>query len=144
MPWRTLCVLFIPAAALAAGVGLQRVFEGPLPEGDATLRWLLWSTAAGLLVGGLAGLALKKNLFFAGALYGGLAPWATAGLVAGVLAAVRPIREGLADHREQACRATGRAICTVAEFMAGCAQASREPARSPLGEPQQKLCDGQG
>jgi hypothetical protein len=64
--------------------------------------------------------------------------------VAGAVAAVRPVREGLADQREQACRASGRSVCTVPEFTAACAEASRDPGRSSLREPQQKLCDTQG
>ena len=146
MPWRALGALFVPAAALAAGTGLQRFFEGPIPPGDALLRWMLWSTGAGLLAGILGGLALqkKKLFFFFWAAYGAGAPWAVAGLVAGAVAAVRPVREGLADQREQACRASGRSVCTVPEFTAACAEASRDPGRSSLREPQQKLCDTQG
>jgi hypothetical protein len=115
MPWRALGALFVPAAALAAGVGLQRAFEGPIPSGDAPLRWLLWSWAAGILAGlGGYGAAEKKIIFFFWAGYGVVAPWAVAGLVAGAVAAVRPVREGLADRREHACRASGRSVCTAA------------------------------
>src|SRR5258708_39506725 len=55
LPWRKLAALFVPAAALAAGVGFQFVFEGPRPEGDALLRWLCWSSGAGLAIGTAAG-----------------------------------------------------------------------------------------
>ena len=109
--------------------------------GDALVRWLLWSSGAGLVLGALVGLARKH---FSWAMYGAIAPSATVALVAGLVAAVRPVREAVADQQEQACRASGRAICSAYAFTAACAEATREPGRSALGEPQQKLCDGQG
>ncbi len=48
VPWRAIAALSVPAAALAAGTGLQRWLEGSAPSGDALLRWLLWSAGAGL------------------------------------------------------------------------------------------------
>jgi hypothetical protein len=144
LPWRALGALFVPAAALAGGVGLQRFFEGQLPTGDALLRWLLWSSGAGLAVGAVVGMFSRKPGRWAA--YGVLAPWAAAGLVGGIVAAVRPLRDALADRREASCRAEGRAVCSVPEFVSRCAEAAKEPRRGPtlLGEPQQKLCDAQG
>src|SRR5581483_8879389 len=60
MPWRAIAAVAVPAAALAGGVGLQRLLEGPTPPGDPIVRWLLWSSGAGLLAGAVAGLLLKK------------------------------------------------------------------------------------
>jgi hypothetical protein len=136
-PWRALAAFFVPAAALAAGVGLQRFFEGPLPPGDALLRWMNWSSGAGLAVGALVGLLWRKP--FRWAAYGAVAPWAAAGLVGAAVAAARPVREALADHREKTCREAGRAVCSVPEFVAGCARSG-----AGLGEPQVKLCTDKG
>jgi hypothetical protein len=62
----------VPAAALALGVGLQRLAEGPAPQGDPFVRWLVWSSGAGLIIGALTGLALRKRLLWT--LYGLTAP----------------------------------------------------------------------
>ena len=141
-PWRPLTALFVPAAALAAGTGLQRMVEWPVA--DPVLQWLAWSSVAGLLVGALAGLALRRRLPWAA--YGLLAPWIAAGLVAGAVHAVRPLREKVADQREAACRAEGRAVCTLQEFAGRCAQAHVEPRRANalLGEPRSSSCNAQG
>jgi hypothetical protein len=77
----------VPAAALASGVGLQRLVEGPAPQGDPLVRWLVWSSGAGLIIGALAGLALGKRLLWA--LYGLTAPWVVAALVSGGMLALR-------------------------------------------------------
>jgi hypothetical protein len=144
VPWRALAAFLLPAAALAAGTGLQRVMEGSATAGDPVLRWLCWSAGAGLALGALAGLALGRKLLWAA--YGAAAPWMAAGLVAGGTLAARPLAEKLADRREAGCRAEGRAVCSAAEFTARCAEASAEPARarSLLGEPRQSACTAQG
>jgi hypothetical protein len=140
-PWRTLMALFVPAAALAAGTGLARVFEAP--GHDSVRHWLALSSAAGLVIGGGAGFALRRKAAWAG--YGLLAPWVAVGLVLGVLAAVRPAREWLADQREASCRAEGRPVCTLGDFVARCALARSDRARavSLLGEPRSSSCAGQ-
>lgn len=138
-PWRTVLALFLPAAALAAGTGLQRLLARP---GDAVVQWLLWSTAAGLLVG--VGVALvRRGLLWA--VYGAAAPWLVVGLFAGVMSSARPLREAVADRREAACRAEGRAVCTLPAFTSRCAQAQGEPeqAKALLGEPRTAACTGQ-
>jgi hypothetical protein len=134
--------LFVPAAALAAGTGLARAFEAPAGH-DASLHWLAWSSAAGLLIGVAAGFAFKRRALWAA--YGLLAPWMAAGLVLGGLAAVRPAREWIADRREASCRAEGRPVCTMGEFVARCAQAQsgRTRAATLLGEPGSSMCAGQ-
>jgi hypothetical protein len=142
MPWRALSALLVPSAALAAGVGLQRFFEGAQPAGDALLRWLLWSSGAGLVAGALAGLALRGRILWI--VYGLAAPWLAAGLVLAAFTATRPLREALADRREAACRSSGRAVCSEAEFVARCAEAAQGSGQAALGEPLQKLCDAQG
>lgn len=85
VPWRAIALLFIPAAALAAGAGLQRLVELRTP--DPVAQWLVWSTAAGALVGALVGLALKRKLLWC--VYGVAAPWIAAGLFTLVLHGVR-------------------------------------------------------
>ncbi len=80
VPWRALLALFVPAAALAAGTGLQRLFESA--SSDPVLHWLAWSSGAGLVVGALAGL-LRRQMFWPA--YGLVAPWLLAGLVWGLL-----------------------------------------------------------
>lgn len=140
-PWAAISALFVPAAALAAGTGLQRLIEGPVTD---PVRWLLWSSAAGLLVGALAGLMLGQKLVWAA--YGLATPWMAAGLVAGSTHLVRPLREKLADQREAACRAEGRAICTLRDFTRRCGEVRADPSRAKalLGEPRTSSCAGQG
>jgi hypothetical protein len=140
LPWRTLCALLVPAAALAAGVGLQRYFEGAAPAGDALLRWLLISGAAGLLLGLLAGLQLaRRGAGRAGwALYGALSPFAVAALVLGAVAAVRPVRDAFARRGEARCLASGRTLCTVRDFTAACTAGARDR----LGAPLHEVCAG--
>jgi hypothetical protein len=101
LPWRKLAVLFVPAAALAAGVGLQLVFEGPQPEGDSLLRWLCWSSGAGLAIGAAAGaLACRRpERRAAWAFFGAASPWALAGLVLLAGEAPRPLRAAGAGLR---------------------------------------------
>jgi hypothetical protein len=139
-PWRAIAALFVPAAGLAAGAGLQRLVEWPSP--DPILQWLCWSSAAGALVGALTGLALQRKLLWA--VYGVATPWIAALLVGGVVHAVRPLRETLADQCEANCRAAGRAVCTTQEFTARCAQAHADPskAKALLGEPRSQSCNG--
>jgi hypothetical protein len=82
----------VPAAALALGVGLQRLAEGPAPQGDPFVRWLVWSSGAGLIIGALTGLALRKRLLWT--VYGLTAPWMVAALVWGGMLALRRWAEG--------------------------------------------------
>lgn len=133
-PWRLLLILLVPAAALAAGTGLQRALDGPNPLGDALLRWLAWSCGAGLLLGLVAGLA--RHQWMAWTAYGAAAPWLAAALVLGGVRAVKPVREMVADRREAACRESGRTICTVREFRSSCEQG----AAAALGTPRAKTC----
>ena len=113
-PLGAILLFFVPAAALAAGVGLQRFIEGPVPTGDSLLRWLLWSTGAGLLRGLAAGLVRRARYFWIA--WGVLSPALATGAVLGAVKATLPLREWVADHREAACRAEGRKLCTFAEF----------------------------
>jgi hypothetical protein len=131
-PWRTLALAFIPAAALAAGTGLLRVADSQ--QGDTLLRWISWSSAAGVLLGALCGALLRRR--WAWTLYGMAAPWVVAGLVSGAISAARPIREWISDRREAGCRGSGRPLCTVPEFAAACAAHDR----ARLGPPSQSLC----
>lgn len=133
-PWRASAALFVPAAALAAATGLQRWLEGPAPAGDALVRWLLYAGGAGLLLGAFTGLLRCARLFWSA--YGAASPWLVAGLVLAGTRAARPLRERLADHREIACRAEGRRLCTKREFEAACARHDREmlgPAQEAVG-----------
>ena len=142
-PWAALLALFVPAAALAAGTGLQRVFEGA-GTAEPVFHWLWWSSAAGLGVGALCG-ALRGQKLLWGA-YGLAAPWVCAALVAGALQAAGPLREKLADGRESSCRAAGRTVCTRRDFTARCAQAQATAAQAKdlLGDPRSADCSGQG
>lgn len=142
-PWGVLLALFVPAAALSAGTGLQRIFEGK-GSTDPVLHWLAWSSAAGLTIGALSGILRRQKLLWGA--YGLSAPWICAGLLAGAIYGLRPLREKVADRREARCRAEGRAACTVREFTARCAQAQASPGRSKelLGEPRSPDCSGQG
>jgi hypothetical protein len=79
VPWRALLALFVPAAALAAGTGLQRLFESS--SSDPVLHWLAWSSGAGLAVGALAG-RLRRRMFWAA--YGLVSPWLLASLMWGL------------------------------------------------------------
>ena len=126
--------LFVPAAALAGGTGLQRWLDPTAT--DPVLHWLGWSSALGLFVGALVGLVRRRKLLWSA--YGLSAPWIAAGLVAGVIGAVRPVREWLADQRESACRAEGRSICSAREFDSACARRDLKL----LGTPQQSICTG--
>jgi hypothetical protein len=92
LPWRALCAFFVPAASLALGVGLQRLAEGPAPQGDPFVRWLVWSSGAGLIIGALTGLVLGKRLLWAS--YGLAAPWVVAALVSAGMLALRRWAEG--------------------------------------------------
>lgn len=143
VPWRALLALFVPAAALAAGTGLQRLADGA-GSADPVLHWLAWSSAAGLIVGAVAGALRKEKLLWSA--WGLAAPWACAAVVAGVVLAVHPLREKLADRREAGCRAEGRTVCTLRDFTAHCASARANPprARELLGEPRSSSCGGQG
>ncbi len=134
VPWRAIAALFVPAAALAAGTGLQRWLEGSAASGDVLLRWLLWSAGAGLFVGAGVGLLRGSRLLWA--VYGAAAPLLAVGLVLGAMRAVLPLREWIADREEASCRAEGRSVCSVREFDAACARRDRKL----LGEPQQALC----
>jgi hypothetical protein len=132
-----LLVFLLPAAALAAGTGLQRAIEGPLPAGDATLRWLYFSCGAGVLLGLVAGFARRKRLQWT--LYGAAAPWLAAGVVIAAVQIAKPVREMVADRREASCRSEGRTICTVREFRSSC----EKGASAALGQPRSKTCGGE-
>jgi hypothetical protein len=134
-PWRILLAFFVPAAALAAGMGIQRAWEGAAPQGDAVLRWLLWSCGAGLLFGAMAGVLRRSWLW---ALYGAASPFVAAGVVVACVAVVRPIREFVADRREARCRSAGRKLCTDSEFRASCEHGEIEK----LGPPSSRICSG--
>lgn len=140
-PRRPLLALFVPAAALAAGTGLERLNAAP---GDALLHWLCWSSAAGLCIGALSGLLFGRKLWWAA--YGVAAPWLVPGLAAGSVRLAQPVRDLYADGEEAFCRARGRALCTAADFTARCAQAREDPARatSLLGDPRWSSCAAQG
>lgn len=140
-PWKALLALFVPASALAAGTGLQRLAGG---AADPVLHWLAWSSAAGLLIGALSGVFRGQRLLWGA--YGLASPWLCAGLVAGALHGLRPLREALADQREARCRAEGRSVCTMRDFTARCAQAQANPAHAKdlLGDPRSADCGGPG
>ena len=142
-PWGALLAFLVPAAALAAGTLLQRVLQSA-GSADPVLHWLFWSSAAGLGIGALAGLWRGQKLLW-GAV-GALSPWVCAGLVAGALHGLLPLREKLADGREERCRAEGRKVCTARDFTSRCAQSRENPARAKdwLGEPRSDDCSGQG
>jgi hypothetical protein len=151
LPWRRLAALFVPAAALAAGVGLQLVFEGPRPEGDSLLRWLCWSSGAGLAMGAAAGaLACRRAAPRAAwAFFGAASPWALAGLVLLAGEVSQPLRAALAERRVARCRET-RPVCTSAEFRTGCAAAAAkmpgalQRGMAAFGAPAQRLCGATG
>lgn len=132
-PWRAGLLWFVPAAALAAGTGLQRWLEGPQPAGDAVLHWLYWSGGSGAVIGGAVGLARRARLAWLA--YGYLSPFVATALVWLGVEAARPVRESIADRREQECRGEGRKICTLREFEQACAR--RDFAL--LGEPAQSV-----
>ena len=149
LPWRMLAVFFVPFAALAAATGLQRWFEGPAPSGDALLRWLLFASVAGSLVGGVTGVVLGRNR---GERYGWTAlgvvgPWVVTIAVTGVLLGVRSGQERWALHQLRECRASGRAFCRQSEFRGACAAAAsldfaiRDSALRRLGVPLRKECN---
>ena len=150
LPWRKLAALFVPAAALAAGVGLQFVVEGPRPEGDALLRWLCWSSGAGLAIGAAAG-ALACGGPARGAawaFFGAVSPWALAGLALLAGEAAQPLCAALARKRVERCRETS-AICSAVAFRTGCAAAAKAPGSlergsAVLGPPAQRLCGATG
>jgi hypothetical protein len=149
LPWRTLAIFLVPFAALAAATGLQRWFEGPAPTGDALLRWLLFASVTGLLIGGVAGLIFGRTRAerYGWTLLGVVGPWLVTIAATGVLHGAHAIQERWALHELRACHASGRALCRQAEFRGACAAAvSRDPAlrdaawRS-LGVPLRKSCD---
>lgn len=152
LPWRWLLPLLVPAAALAAGVGLQALIEGPRPPGDALLRWLAWSSAAGLLLGLVAGAVASRRPLrrAAWAALGAAGPWLAGGFaMLGVQAAV-PLRFRLAERRIDECRRS-RAICRSSAFRAACAAAgarapaARARAAAAFGAaPAQQACDAGG
>jgi hypothetical protein len=85
-----------------------------------------------------AGVGLVRGRRIGWAAYGLAAPFIAAGVVWAAAAAARPIREVVADRREDACRAEGRSICSVREFDAACS--GREVKK--LGPPAQSICNG--
>jgi hypothetical protein len=149
MPWRTLAIFFVPFAALAAATCLQRWLEGRAPSGDALVRWLLFASLAGLLVGGITGVALGRNRLerYGWTFWGVLGPWCVTIAVTGLGLGVRSLEERWASHERNACRAAGRALCTPAEFRAACAEgaspevATRDAAARRLGVPERRSCD---
>jgi hypothetical protein len=149
LPWRTLALFFVPFAALAAAVGLQRFIEGPAPAGDALLRWLSFASVAGLLVGAVTGLFLGRNRLerFGWTLWGGVGPWCATLVVTGGFLVEGNVLERWAAHEVASCRGSSRAICTVSEFRAACAQAAssvpsaRNEALRSLGAPLRGNCE---
>jgi hypothetical protein len=149
LPWRTLAIFVVPFAALAAATGLQRWLEGPTPRGDALLRWLVFASVAGLLVGGITGLVLGRSRLerYGWTALGVVGPWLATVVVTGVLLGAHNVQERWAQHQLRECRASGRALCRQAEFQGACAgAASRDPAlrdasRRSLGVPSSKKCD---
>ncbi len=133
-PWRGLAIAFVPAAALAAGTGLSRWIDSA--HGDVLLRWLVWSSGAGLIVGALFAVGLRPR--FVWPLYGVVAPWVAAGLVVAGLRMAMPLRERLADRREADCRGSGRKVCSGQEFRAACEATDADR----LGTPLQSRCGG--
>jgi hypothetical protein len=146
-PWRAVALLLVPAAALAAGSLLARAVDGPQPEGDAALRWLLLCAGCGAVAGAAAGLAISKTT--GGRLvwtaWGLAAPGVLAGLVLGTGVALRPVREWMASRGVARCRTT-RTVCTPREFRDACARAAtsapgaRQRASSLLDGPPLELC----
>src|SRR5256885_14605997 len=126
LPWRTLAIFFVPFAALAAATGLQRWIEGAAPSGDALLRWLLFASLAGLVVGGGTALILGRTRGerYGWTVLGVLGPWLATIAVTGVLLGVRNLQERWALHELRECRASGRAFCRPAEFRGACAAAA--------------------
>ena len=135
-PKRALSLLFVPAAALAGGVLFQRLFD--LQGGDAMLHWLLFSSAAGVVAGGVIGLWLGSPILWT--FYGAAAPWVVAGIVTVGVRAARPVRDLVAARSASECRASGRALCTLSEFRAAC----EVGARARLGTPQHEACSASG
>ena len=150
LPWRTLAVFFVPFAGLAAATGLQRWFEGLAPSGDALLRWLVFASVAGLLIGGVTGLILGRGRLerYGWTLWGIAGPWCATIAVTGILLGARDAQERWAEHELTACRGAGRANCTPGEFRRTCSEAAsadaatREAALRGLGAPVQGKCDG--
>lgn len=150
-PARAVALVVVPFGALAAATGAQWMLDGPAPNGDAALRWLLWGAGLGLLLGAGAGLGLAANaggrLFWAA--WGLCAPVALAGLVAGGSVALRPLREWEARRSEAKCRQT-RTVCTTLEFRAACEKAAeqtpgaRQRGLALLGKPATEICDQAG
>jgi hypothetical protein len=132
-PWCASLIFFLPAAALAAGTGLQRILEGALPPGDALFRWPLWCAGAGVALGGVCAVARRGAGWLP---YGAISPLFAVALVALGVRAARPVREWLADRREADCRDSGRATCTAQEFRARCAAGDA----GSLGPPRSKSC----
>ena len=150
VPWRRLGAVLLPVASLAAGTGLQRFFESGA-GGDPVLRWLCWSSGAGLVLAGLAlAFARRSRLSGLWLVWGAASPWLLAGAVLLGAQAVRPLREAAADRGEARCHAEGRAVCTLNEFVARCQKAGAPGpdalarATNLLGPPLQKLCDASG
>jgi hypothetical protein len=149
LPWRTLAIFFVPFAGLAAATGMQRWYEGPLPRGDALLRWLLFASVAGLFVGGVTGLVLGRNRAerYGWTFWGVFGPWCVTVAVTGLLLGALKVQERWAAHELAACRVAGRAICTPSEFRLACAEAAsadpaiREGAVRSLGAPVRHGCD---
>jgi hypothetical protein len=149
LPWRTLAIFFVPFAALAAATGLQRWFEGSARSGDPLLRWLLFASAAGLLVGGITGLVIGRTRGerYGWTVLGVVGPWLATVVVTGVLLGARNVEERWATHQLRECHASGRAFCKQAEFRGACAAAAsrefgvRDAARRRLGVPSRKKCD---
>jgi hypothetical protein len=151
-PWRLLTAVLLPCAGLAAGVGLQRWFEGVEPAGDAIGRWLWFSSGAGLILGAAFGLALSRRALGRALwpLWGAAGPWAVAGLLVAGAAVARPIRERVAQGKQEACRGEGRKICSPGEFRSACRGAAsadagtRAGSLASLGDPLHKRCDAEG
>ena len=135
-PWKPLVALLVPAAAFAGAVGAQRLFDEPL--GDALLRWLIYATVLGVVLGFAAGAAFRRRALWTA--WGAASPALIAFAIVAIASAVRPLREKYADHGVEKCRAEGRKICSLREFTDAC----RVNAQAQLGAPEHKACDAAG
>lgn len=151
VPWRAIALLVLPAAAVAAGRGVQWALEGPEPGGDQLARWLLFSAGSGLALGLFASALLTKTLGgrLVWALWGALSPLLLALAVTLGVAAARPFRDWRARVGEEKCRQT-RPVCQTHEFRAACEAAgrplprARERAIQALGPPTFERCEAGG
>jgi len=153
LPVRALAALALPFAALAGATLLQKLLEGPVPQGDTPGRWMLLGAAAGALLGAIAGALLPRPPNRAAVrialwtAWGAGSPVLLLALIVAGASVAHPIRESLAERAEAKCR-TSRKLCTANEFRESCAAAgapaTHAQAEEKLGPPAQNLCDARG